>query len=430
VDDHLAVLRLILAVPFAVAGTSRLRDRPGLRVLGVVEIGAAVLLMYGAVAWWAAVLACAVLVVLGVTGAIAAAHDSGSPVGLPVMLRSLALAIPAALVVSDGPGPAGPDVVSWLSSLTVVQQLTIAAGIVALAFAAYGRRPAPPPANKPTAAALIGAGPQLTIGMATYDDFDGVYFTLQALRLYHDLDRTELLVVDNYGCQYTKDLVSNWANGTYVLANDIVGTAAARDMVFRRATGDAVLCCDSHVLFAPGVISRLKRFYHEAPDCADLLQGPMVYDDGRLIATHFDPVWRDQMWGTWATDERAYDPDGEPFDIPMQGLGAFACRTDAWPGFHPGFRGFGGEEGYIHEKFRQAGHRCLCVPWLRWMHRFGRPKGTPYPLTVDDKFRNYLLGHTELGLDTAPVLDHFSQYLAPGRVAQIAGEAAAWRAGR
>ena len=27
--------------------------------------------------------------------------------------------------------------------------------------------------------------PILTIGMATYDDYDGVYFTTQAIRLYH-----------------------------------------------------------------------------------------------------------------------------------------------------------------------------------------------------------------------------------------------------
>ena len=27
--------------------------------------------------------------------------------------------------------------------------------------------------------------PDLTIGMATYDDFDGVYFTIQSLRLHH-----------------------------------------------------------------------------------------------------------------------------------------------------------------------------------------------------------------------------------------------------
>jgi hypothetical protein len=28
----------------------------------------------------------------------------------------------------------------------------------------------------------------LTIGMPVYDDFDGMYFTIQALRMYHDHD--------------------------------------------------------------------------------------------------------------------------------------------------------------------------------------------------------------------------------------------------
>src|SRR6266540_2438421 len=120
---------------------------------------------------------------------------------------------------------------------------------------------------------------QLTIGMATYQDFDGVYFTLQALRSYQDLDDTELLVVDNYGCEDTKAFVENWARGRYILAKDVAGTAAPRDLVFREAQGEAVLCCDSHVLFAPGVIARLKAFYRDHPDCYDLLQGPLVYDD-------------------------------------------------------------------------------------------------------------------------------------------------------
>ena len=39
----------------------------------------------------------------------------------------------------------------------------------------------------------------LTIGMATFDDFDGLYFTVQSLRLHHwaDLKDCEILVVDN-----------------------------------------------------------------------------------------------------------------------------------------------------------------------------------------------------------------------------------------
>lgn len=259
--------------------------------------------------------------------------------------------------------------------------------------------------------------------MATYDDFDGVYFTLQALRLYQDLDDTELVVVDNFGCDATKEFVESWVKGKYVLAKELSGTAAPKNRVFQEASGDAVLCCDSHVLFPPGVIARLKDYYRANLDCLDLLQGPLVFDDGTSIATHFDPVWRGQMWGIWATDSRAEDPNGEPFDIPMQGMGAFSCRRTVWPGFNPAFRGFGGEEGYIHEKFRQRGGRTLCLPWMRWMHRFGRPRGVPYPLTVEDKLRNYLIGHAELGLDLEPVLVHFSEHLSVERMASVASEA-------
>lgn len=253
----------------------------------------------------------------------------------------------------------------------------------------------------------------LTIGMAAYDDFDGVYFTLQALRMYQDLADTELLVIDNYGCDFTKRFVESIPIARYVEATDLVGTAAPRDLVFRRALGKAVVCMDSHVLLESGVVARLKAYYDEHPDSVDLLQGPLVYDDLRTVSTHFEPVWRSQMWGVWETDPRGRDPDGEPFDIPMQGLGVFSCRRQAWPGFNPAFRGFGGEEGYIHEKFRQRGGRTLCLPWLRWVHRFSRPKGVPYPLAVEDKLRNYIIGHTELGLDITPALEHFADFLSP-----------------
>jgi glycosyltransferase involved in cell wall biosynthesis len=264
----------------------------------------------------------------------------------------------------------------------------------------------------------------LTIGMATYDDFDGVYFTIQALRLYQDLTDSEILVIDNFGSDDTEKFVENLTGARYIRATEVVGTAV-RELVFRHATGDAVLCIDSHILLVPGAIGRLRQYYADHPGTRDLLQGPLLYDDLKTISTHFDPEWRSQMWGTWGTDPRGLDVDGEAFDIPSQGLGIFSCRREAWPGFNPAFRGFGGEEGYIHEKFRQRGGHTLCLPWLRWVHRFGRPKGVPYPLTVEMKLRNYIIGFTELGLDTTEAEEHFAEFLPAGRVSKVKAEALA-----
>ena len=127
------------------------------------------------------------------------------------------------------------------------------------------------------------------------------------------------------------------------------------------------------------------------------------------------------MFGKWGTDPRG-DKD-EPFEIPMQGLGIFTCRQEAWLGFNPRFQGFGGEEFYIHEKFRQAGHKALCLPWLRWLHRFGRPRGVPYNVAFEDTIRNYLIGWSELGLPLDSIYNHYLDQIPAGVVARVASEA-------
>lgn len=257
---------------------------------------------------------------------------------------------------------------------------------------------------------------KLTVGMATYDDYDGAYFSLQALRLYHGdlLDEIELLVVDNHPdgpcAAALKDLENSIPNYRYVPYGEQSGTRI-RQILFDEAVGDHVLCMDSHVFLVPGALKKLLAYLEANPDSNDLLQGPLVHDDLTKIATHFRPEWRSGMYGVWEADERGLDPEGEPFEIPMQGLGIFACRRKAWPGFNPRFKGFGGEEGYIHEKFRQRGGRTLCLPFLRWLHRFNRPLGIPYANTWDDRIRNYLIGFHELGLDTQEMEEHFRTLL-------------------
>jgi hypothetical protein len=138
----------------------------------------------------------------------------------------------------------------------------------------------------------------------------------------------------------------------------------------------------------------------------------MLNDDlGTVCCSHFEPSWGAGMFGQWAADERSSVVTGQPFEIEMSGLGVFACRRDAWPGLNPLFRGFGGEEGYLHEKFRRAGGRVLCHPALGWTHRFSRPNGVPYANTWNDRVRNYLAGWRELGWDTSGVGTHFRELL-------------------
>ncbi len=252
--------------------------------------------------------------------------------------------------------------------------------------------------------------------MATYDDYDGVYFTVQAIRMFHSeiADETEIIVVDNHPegpCAGELKALEKWVpNYRYIPCNSLRGTAV-RDVVFREAAAEFVLCVDCHVMFVPGSLRKLLDYFEAHPDTRDLLQGPLVYDDLRTFSTHMDRIWSSGMYGVWGSDSRAADPTASPFEIELQGLGVFACRKAAWPGLNPRLRGFGGEEGYVHEKFRRAGGRVLCLPFLRWIHRFGRPLGVPYANTWEDRIRNYLIIADELGQDPSAALEHFRTHL-------------------
>lgn len=274
-------------------------------------------------------------------------------------------------------------------------------------------------------------------------------------------------------------LLENCQSGTagtkYVPLDNTYGTSASRNRIFDEASGEHVLVMDCHVLLFPGALNSLIKYYRDHPGTDNLLSGPLVMDNMQGICTHYDNVWQAEMWGIWgrawkcgcgpngqvfATGEsegklavysldmnrtplsackscgehfpevgyaghevhlveQGFKPlgfeDGPAFDIPGMGLGLFSCRRDAWLGFNEFARGFGGEELYIHEKFRLAGRRCLCLPRLKWLHRFARPEGVKYPLTRFNKVRNYVLEFNELGRPLDEVHGHF---VAPGLMSQ------------
>lgn len=321
--------------------------------------------------------------------------------------------------------------------------------------------------------------PDLTIGLAHFRDYDGVYFTLQSLRLQNLdlLSRIEFILVDNSPDSaegaavkefFERHVAIAGATSQYVPLRSPIGTSISRQKIFDVATSDNVLVLDCHVLLPPAAIRKLLKWYEQHPTSRNIYSGPLVYDDMENFVTHFNDQWRAEMWGTWGSawqcrcseqglrfsthnengcldyrsvemgfdivtecstcggkfpemeypgHERqliskgyrqlAANDNDEPFEVPGMGLGLFSCRKEAWPGFNEHARGFGGEELYIHEKVRRQGGKAICLPWLRWVHRFHRVHGVPYRVSAWNKIRNYVLEFQELDRDVLPVYQHF-----------------------
>ena len=257
---------------------------------------------------------------------------------------------------------------------------------------------------------------KLTVGICVYDDYDGAYFTLQSLRLHNRniIDRLEFVIINNNPTSAQGKALHSYKNWikepvTYIEYDNFSSTAL-RDKVFGLANTEYVLVMDCHVLVANGALERLLEYYDEGKDKGNLLHGPLIYDDLQGYSTHFDlNVWGSHMWGQWGCDSRGESKDSKPFEIEAMGLGLFTCRKDSWLGFNDKFRGFGGEEGYIHEKYRQAGKKVMC-------------NGVPYHNDLKDRFRNYMIGHQEIKKDTNIVVDQFKDVIPMSYIQEVKNE--------
>tara|TARA_Y100001938_G_C8076614_1_gene426494 strand:+ start:129 stop:1289 length:1161 start_codon:yes stop_codon:yes gene_type:complete len=249
---------------------------------------------------------------------------------------------------------------------------------------------------------------------------------------------------------------------------DKKGTSATRNKIIAEARTNFVLVLDCHVLLCPVVdtLDRLFTYMEYNSDSNDLFCGPLVHDNCTSISTHFKDTWGGGMWGQWANawqcvcesfnfsiknvngkaafskldtgeniDKCVYcnrefpknvewkvinqllnsegysligrNSSEKPFEVFAQGLGCFFTRKNAWLGFNEHAEGFGGEECYIHEKYRMNDRKVIYLPFLRWLHRFDRPDGVSYPLTLGNKVRNYVLEFLELNMDLSPIKKHF-----------------------
>jgi len=181
-----------------------------------------------------------------------------------------------------------------------------------------------------------------------------------------------------------------------------------RNEIFKHANTPYVLSIDSHVLIEPHAIKQLINFYDSGKDYGNLLHGPIIYDDMIRIYSSLDLKWNNYIWGKWNREGKGLNPAGEPFEIQAMSVSLFSCRKDSWLGFHDKIRGWGGEEGHIHEMYRKYGRKVICLPFLRYLHRTIYENEPTYSKSLVDRFKNYIIGFIDLGLDTDPI---FKEYI-------------------
>jgi len=243
---------------------------------------------------------------------------------------------------------------------------------------------------------------KLTISMATYDDFDGVYFTIQAIRMYHKLDNVEFLVLDNNPTgphsAALKHFLLSVPNAKYIEVTNRKSSWVKYD-AFLHATGDVILGLDCHLLLVPGFFDALLSYFQNDQNKLNMLTGPLVYNDLKSKAPSLTPCWGKHDFGMWSSMPK--EPVLEPFEIEAQGMGCFSFHKDGWKPIPTTFNGFGAEEWFMAEHTRKGGGKVICHPNMGWMHRFGRPSRT-FPLTLEDKIKNYYIGW----LDIYESMDH------------------------
>ena len=155
--------RVLLGVVFVIAGVAKLRDRPGtltalagfgvpprLRpavaiALPLAELGTALALLPPATAQWGGLAALFLLLAFSVGIGYAMLQGRApdcncfgqlhsAPAGRGTLVRNLALAVPAALVVAEGPGP---SISAWVADRTAAELVAITVCVVAAVLGAF-----------------------------------------------------------------------------------------------------------------------------------------------------------------------------------------------------------------------------------------------------------------------------------------------------
>jgi hypothetical protein len=236
----------------------------------------------------------------------------------------------------------------------------------------------------------------LDIGLPYCGDLTGLAMTLSGMaieRHIHGLNDLTFTVVDNSGTRSGEPLAKEHG-AKYVYHPTPTGASPARRALFDGSMAKWQACLDDHCQFLHGDLARLVAWCREN-ETDDLYHGVMLksrVSDGENLAvhwTHCETRWNpDGLFGVPSRNHVILKDDSRPWPIPMGWSWFFMARPETFLGVHPEARGFA-NEGYLDLKYRLAGRKVWCLPFVRTTHVF-KAKG-PKPNLWVDRARNNLL---------------------------------------
>lgn len=256
---------------------------------------------------------------------------------------------------------------------------------------------------------------KIVVGMCVYDDLDGAIFSIESI-IFHQKTRepVEFVVIDTNPESPQGKLLRRFCESEKIKSRinyfPVKNTGTSqRDLVFQYAPeGSIVFCIDCHVLLPEDNVLQSTADFIDGREDQCLVQGPICQRDGSIHATEWKHIWGGGMLGRWYTDNDFLKSKNKFKEIDGMGLGAFATRKEWWIGFNPLFKGFGGEEFYIHRKYKNRGMKTYCFKGFLWWHRFERV-AVPYKMDMADRIHNYTIGFIQEGGDLDGMIEHFTE---------------------
>lgn len=251
---------------------------------------------------------------------------------------------------------------------------------------------------------------KLTIGIYVYDDYDGVRYLIDSIRINNPeiLSNIEFVIIDN--CPDTTNsnalmefLTTSVKNVAFnYVAYGRYPNHAYRFEAIELAKTPYVLVTESKTQFTPGSLKSLIDFFDSGMDEGRIITGPRIKDDFSDVMTHFKYEWNGEFYGVAEKDPRV-DSQVEPFEIEGILPGVFAIRKADWRKISRA--AFASNGAYAEDvvlsmrKFLTLGKRPLCLPTFKWTCRMIKTNGKNIPDSVLNRFHNYATAFLQLGLN-------------------------------